>query len=185
MDHGRQHLTATLALFSDPPPSPAFTLTHVMAPHAPFSFLSDGSPAPPPPCYPATCSVFEGRLERLGWTSEEHWDRMTEHLEHVNELLIDAVGSLVAEDPEAVIVLISDHGMLVDDDQANMHRNLILARTPGNPRLLGESPTLVNVMPALLNAYAGARIGPLADDLYRSDDEPWFDAVPFLPAAAP
>ena len=181
MGQGRDHVTTTLDLFADPPDSPSFTFAHVMAPHAPFSFLADGSPAPAPPCYPATCAIFEGRPERLGWTDAEHWQRMVEHVEHVNALLLEAVGEIVADDPDAVIVLFSDHGMRVDDDQANMHRNLILARTPGEPGLFGESPTLVNVVPMLLNAYLGAEVPLLADQLYRSDDDPWFDVEPFAP----
>ena len=43
MDQARAQVTGALERFADPPDSPAFTLTHVMAPHAPFSFEADGS----------------------------------------------------------------------------------------------------------------------------------------------
>jgi hypothetical protein len=185
MGQGRSHVTGTLDLFAGPPESPSFTLAHVMAPHAPFSFNADGSPAPAPPCYPATCAIFDGRVERLGWTADEHWARLVEHLQHLNALVLEAVDELIADDPEAVIVLFSDHGQLVDGEQANMFRNLILARTPGHPELLGPAPTLVNILPALLNAYLGADLAPLPDDLYGSDDDPWLQVEPYRPSGRP
>lgn len=185
MGQGRAHVTGTLELFANPPESPSFTLAHVMAPHAPFSFRADGSAAPAPPCYPATCAIFDGRVERLGWTADQHWARLVEHLQHLNALVLGAVDRIIAEDPEAVIVLFSDHGQPVDGDQANMYRNLLLARTPGNPGLFGTAPTLVNVMPGLLNAYLGADLALLPDDLYRSDDDPWFEVEPYPPSSRP
>ena len=73
MDQARDQVTGALALFSNPPESPSFTFTHVMAPHAPFSFEADGSEAPAPPCYPETCAIFDGQDEGLGWSEDEHW----------------------------------------------------------------------------------------------------------------
>ena len=179
MGQGRAHVTGTIGLFAEPPESPSFTIAHVMAPHAPFSFGADGSAAPAPPCYPATCAIFDGRVERLGWSADEHWARLVAHLEHLNALMLDAVDHLIAEDPDAVIVLLSDHGQLVDGEPANMFRNLLLARTPGHPELFGDAPTLVNVMPALLNAYLGADLAPLPDNLFRSSDDPWLEVTPY------
>lgn len=182
MDQARRQATGALARFADPPDEPSFTFTHVMAPHTPFAFEADGSPADAPPCYPAECAIFDGQDEGLGWTEDEHWQHMTDHLEHVNALVLEAVDDLLAADPNAVVVVFGDHGMRIGDDPVNLHRNLLLARTPDHPGLFGEAPTLVNVVPQLLNAYLGADVAPLADDLYTSGDDPWFQVAPLPPA---
>jgi sulfatase-like protein len=185
MTEARMQVTNALAIFSDPPESPSFTFTHVMAPHAPFSFEADGSAAPAPPCYPDTCAIFDGQDEALGWTEEEHWGHVTDHIQGVNDLVIDAVDRLVAADPDAVIVVFGDHGMRVPGDPENLHRNLLLARTPDHPGLFGEAPTLVNVLPHILNAYLGADVALLPDDLYAGGEDPWFEALPMNSSDTP
>ena len=185
MDQARSQVTGSLALFADPPEGPSFTFTHVMAPHAPFSFEADGSVVPAPPCYPDTCAIFDGQDEGLGWSEEEHWSRVIGHVTHLNDLVLEAVDRLLAADAEAVIVVFGDHGMRVPGDPANIHRNLLLARTPGHPGLFGEAPTLVNVVPHLLNAYLGADAALLPDDLFQASDDPWFEALPFRSAGSP
>jgi hypothetical protein len=185
MDQARDQVTGALSIFSNPPESPSFTFTHVMAPHAPFSFEADGSDAPAPPCYPETCAIFDGQNEGLGWSEDEHWQHMVNHVAHLNDLVIEAVDGLLAADPDAVIVIFGDHGMRVPDASENVHRNLLLARTPGQPGLFGDAPTLVNVVPHLLNAYLGADVALLPDDLYTAGDQPWFQALPYPPAGAP
>lgn len=185
MSQARSQVTAALALFADPPDGPSFTFTHVMAPHAPFSFKADGLAAQAPPCYPAACAIFDGQEEGLGWSDDEHWQRMVAHVEHLNELVLRAADGLLAVDPNAVVVVFGDHGMRVGDDPENIHRNLLLARTPGHPGLFGEAPTLVNVVPQLLNAYLGGDAAVLPDELYRGGDDPWFEARPFGSAGSP
>ena len=178
MAQARNQVTGALAQFAEPPDAPSFTFTHVMAPHTPFSFTADGSAADAPPCYPAECAIFDGQDEGLGWTEDEHWQHMLEHLERVNALVLDAVDALLAADPDAVVIVLGDHGMRIGDDPVNLHRNLLLARTPDHPGLFGEAPTLVNVVPQLLNAYLGGDAAVLSDDLYRAADDPWFDVQP-------
>jgi MFS family permease len=185
MGQARGQVTGALALFAEPPESPAFTFTHVMAPHAPFSVEADGSDAPAPPCYPETCAIFDGQDEGLGWSEDEHWQRMVGHVAHLNDLVIEAVDELLAADPDAVIVIFGDHGMRVAGDPENIYRNLLLARTPGHRGLFGEAPTLVNVVPHLLNAYLGADMALLPDDLYTGGSDPWLEAQPYLPSGAP
>jgi hypothetical protein len=184
MDQARAQITGALALFADPPESPAFTFTHVMAPHTPFSFEADGSEAPAPPCYPESCAIFDGQDESIGWSEEEHWDHMVAHVAHLNDLVVEAVDDLLAADPDAVIVILGDHGMRVGDNPETVHHNLLLARTPGHPGLFGESPTLVNVGPLLLNAYLGAHAELLADDLYDGGENPWFSVQRLAPSGA-
>jgi hypothetical protein len=185
MSQARAQVTGALDVFARPPDSPAFTFTHVLAPHAPFSFEADGSTASAPPCYPESCAIFDGQDEGLGWTDEEHWQHMVNHVAHLNDLVTDAVDGLLAADPEAVIVIFGDHGMRIGEDPQAVHRNLLLARTPGQPGLFGEAPTLVNVLPQLFNAYLGGDAKLLADEIYDGGEDPWFDVMPYGSAEAP
>jgi hypothetical protein len=72
--------------------------------------------------------------------------------------------------------------MRVGDDPLTVHRNLLLARTPGQPGLFGDAPTLVNVVPQLLNAYLGGEAALLPDDLYDGGEDPWFAVYPLVPS---
>jgi hypothetical protein len=151
-----------------------------MGPHPPFVFYADGSPAPPPPCYP-DCGIFEGQRVRLGWSHDEYGLRLVGQLRYVNELVLAAVDQVIAHDPEAAIVVMSDHGSRFDvSNSAEQFRNLIVARTPGHPSLIGPEPTLVNIFPSILNAYMDADLAHLADTRYEGGHGPWL-AVEELP----
>ena len=135
----RTHIVASLDEFADIPVGPSFTFAHVMSPHAPLVFEADGSPAEPPPCYPAECSLFDGDPANLGMTEDEYATRFLNQIVHLNELVTDAIDDLLGRDPDAVVILLSDHGIEGDSEVAH-HRNLIVARTPAHPNLLGPSP---------------------------------------------
>lgn len=178
----RQQIVRTLAAFADPPDDVAFTFAHVMSPHAPLVFAADGSAAPAPPCYPATCSLFESEQDRLGWTDDEWRVRLADQISHLDRLVLDAIDALVERDPNAVIVIVSDHGVRLDGAGPSvMFRNLIVARTPGHPRLLGDHPTLINVLPAILDAYHGTHLPRLADSLHRAGTDPWLSIEDVAP----
>ena len=63
------------------------------------------------------------------------------------------------------MVVLSDHGVY-GDDELDRFRNLIIARTPGHPGLLGDAPTPINVLPRILNAYLGTGLNELPDTLF-------------------
>ena len=111
---------------------PTFTFAHVMAPHAPQVFNADGSAAKAPPCYPERCAIFDGEQEDLGWTDDEYAARFTAQVAHLNDLVLDSIDDLVARDPDAVVVILSDHGIEGDTERFH-HLNLVVAKTPGIP----------------------------------------------------
>ena len=176
----RTNITQTLEAFGTAPEEPTFTIAHVMAPHAPFVFGTDGAPASAPPCYPATCALFDHGVDVLGWSSTEYWQRMTGHLQYINELVLRAADRLITDDPEAIVIITSDHGVDGDTDDV-LYRNLITARTPGHPHLLGVAPTPVNLMIDVLNAYLDADLPRQPDTLYRSG-RAWLSVEPIPPA---
>ena len=105
---------------------------------------------------------------------------MGNHLSSLNQLVIDTVDKLVASDPDGVVVLLSDHGMS-GDDELDRFRNLIIARTPGHPELLGTAPTPINVLPRVLNAYLGTDLPIRPDTLYRHGDGAFWLSVEQVP----
>lgn len=62
------------------------------------------------------------------------------------------------------------HGRRLDfDDPDEMLRSFLIGRAPGHSRLFPEDVTPVNLVPRILNTYAGTRL-PLA-----TEDSSWVD----------
>jgi hypothetical protein len=165
----RSDVERTVAMWADAPATPTFTFAHVVSPHSPFFYGVGGVAAASPPCYPASCQLYHQEPEGSGWPTDEFWRRMGDHLRVLNRLVLDRVDELVASDPGGVVVLLSDHGMS-GEDELDRFRNLIIARTPGHPELLGDAPTPINVLPRVLNAYLGSDLPIRPDTLYRHGD---------------
>jgi len=173
------HIEDTLAAFADPPEGgPTFTFAHVVGPHAPYVFEADGSLAGHPPCYPETCAVFDSDISKLGWSEDEYWQRYTANVTHLNTLVLAAVDRLIQREPDAVIVIFSDHGVRFGDDPDSIFRNLLIARTPGQPGLFAQHQTPINMLPAVLDAYLGADLAMQPDTVYRGGDDPWLAVEP-------
>ena len=127
-DQHRARLASTLRLLEDEmartSAAPRFVFAHLLAPHAPVVFKADGSPVQGPACFPA-CNIY-------GMTSEADWEAFPGQVEHVNELLLTAVDRIIGEDPEAIVILMSDHGSpRTGADTVNAFRNFFAARVPG------------------------------------------------------
>jgi hypothetical protein len=136
--------------------APVVSFTHVLSPHTPFVFAADGSRRRFEPCLIAGCQIGT-TIEQLGITREEYVDGYSEQLTFVNRMVLEAVDSIIATDPLAVVVVMSDHGSrysFMDWDE--WYRNLLAARTPGHEDAFVDVRTPVNVFPALFNAYFGA-----------------------------
>lgn len=105
---------------------------HVMSPHPPFR---DG-----PDCWP-DCQLFEVTSDQLGIPTSAWWDRLADRVEMLNRHLLVTVDRILADHPDATIVLFSDHGgRPSDDDPDEWHRTLLVARTPGRPGLFAAEP---------------------------------------------
>jgi hypothetical protein len=114
------------------PRTPGPVFAHLMAPHPPFP---DGLE-----CWPS-CQVFQNDAARQGITTDEWWRRMGAYLASLNDELLDAVDAILAEHPDATIVLFSDHGGRADEvDMDEWYRTLLVARTPDQPMLFASAP---------------------------------------------
>ena len=129
-----------------------------MQPHPPAVFGPDGE------SIPVALSSTYGDLSPNYASAKELY---VGQLAYVDERVEAVVAGLVDSSPSSVVVLMSDHGsrygsndhpMLWDIESVE---SFFSARTPGHPRLFGDSPTPVNLFPTLFNAYLGMDL-PLA-----------------------
>lgn len=156
------------ALARDRPDHPRFVLAHLALPHLPPAFTSDGASADGWTCPGQVCVA-----DTLGW-SRPIDDRIAGILGNVAQIdrdVLNVVRSIQAdsERPPAIVVF-SDHGARIDpDDRAEMFRNLFAASTPGHPDLFPDDVSLVEVLPTLLETYAGTSIPTPDDSAYWLD----------------
>jgi hypothetical protein len=130
---------------------------HLDSPHPPFVFGADGTVnRRPPDCwYLRECNLFNVHRGKLEIPAEEYDRRLREQIIHLNRLVIDAVASVVALDPSAVVVVLSDHGARAEDEPTEeWHRTLLAARIPHNPSLLAESPGPDRLFERMLSSVA-------------------------------
>lgn len=144
-DSLRTHFERTLQLLVESPS--ARTFAHVLAPHPPFLY-ADGISA----CWP-DCNIFDVSTEKLRISRAQWADQMSAQLEAVNARLLAAVDTILAEHPDAVIVLFSDHGGRMDVESEEVHRSFLAARTPGHPGLFEEEPHPHAILRIVSGAY--------------------------------
>ncbi len=159
----RDRIRAAFASFASRS-APTFMLAHVLSPHHPFVFDAQGIALPMPACFPR-CWFWEP------WDTFSAADYFAGYLpqvQFVNRETLSAVERLIAADPGAVVVIMSDHGSrAVPDDAAEPFRNLLAVRSPGYPRLLGAAPTPVNLLGAILGAYLNIDVRRWPDDQFE------------------
>ena len=144
------------ALAREESAGPRFAFIHAITPHPPFTFNADGSPAPPLDCFPVECEagwIPEGELEDAQWIS-----RYVAQLTHVNRLTLDALDALL-EDPDSIVIVMSDHGARLDqDDHSEWYRTLFAARTPGHEGAFAAAPHPTAIFATIARAYFGADV---------------------------
>lgn len=112
---------------------------HLLAPHMPFLYAGD-EPTPAPACWPA-CNPFERDIPDWG-------ERIDGYLEWLNPRVIETIDGLLANHPDAQIVIFSDHGGRYEPDPTEWHRVFLASRTPGQPGVFAESPHPRSVLAA-------------------------------------
>jgi hypothetical protein len=112
-------------------------------------------------------------------------ERLGEQVEALNGRVLEAVASVVESDPDAVVVLMSDHGMRHDVAPVDEHyRSFLAARTPERPELFAEDESPVNLLRRVLSAYLGAAAEPLPYRAWTLDWSYNLRLEPFTPAEA-
>ena len=153
-DQVREGIDHLESVAREPRTGPIFMLSHVEAPHTPFALDADGNPLPMPACYPRSCTAFEHYISTLGMSQAEYGAQMAKYLAWTNEQVLDGVSTIVSARPDAVVIIMSDHGSRFDADDPDEHfRNLFAARTPGAEGVFPAGSHPVNVFRSLSNAY--------------------------------
>ncbi len=163
---------------------PQFVFAHLPLPHWPYVLAAD-------------CSLRPADEYTLGATGrgnhagdERSIAVVRDQTMCVDRLLADAVREIVGRKPDAVVIVMSDHGpeerldWLSPDEPGLRERmaNLFWARTPGRTGVFPGDVSLVNVFPLLLNAYFGAQIPTHRDDLFFGPTSANVRFVPYEPA---
>jgi hypothetical protein len=145
-------------------------LTQVQSPHPPFALVPTDSQSRMPDCFPDHCSFWQATTEELRFSVDEYGERIRIQLDVLNRLVLEAVERIVAADPDAVVVLWSDHGLRYSlADRAEHFRTFIAARTPGAPDLFPADESPVNMLRRLFGKYFGTDTDPLPYRAWFSD----------------
>jgi hypothetical protein len=156
--------------------APVFVFAHVMIPHPPFVFGSDGEEINPD--YPYSLHDASSLIRKRGLTRDEYVDRYRDQLMFANSRLESALEAILSRSAEPpLIILQSDHGpgSLLDwEDPENTYlkeRMTILNAyylPDGGDAQLYEGITPVNTFRVVLNSYFGTDLELLRDESYFS-----------------
>lgn len=135
---------------------PQFALAHIHSPHPPFVLGNAEEAVQTLECFPSECTLWHSTIEGLNIPFEAYRRGLAEQLPALNELVLDSVRRIVAADPEAVVLILSDHGTrysLADPDEH--FRSFFAARTPGRAEVFPDDISTVNVLRLLFAEYFG------------------------------
>ncbi|HEX5614091.1 MAG TPA: hypothetical protein VFZ83_02950 [Acidimicrobiia bacterium] len=153
---------------------PLAVFAHVVSPHAPYRYEAD-------------CTHRRRNVAGLGtgW-DDDLTDEYTEQLQCLNRQLLDAIDRIVADDPDAIIVLTGDHGPAFtvdftaplaewsDDQRAERFAVFHASRLPDRCRpAVPQSGSLVDALRVVTACVAGTEPTPVDPRafLYRYDHD--------------
>lgn len=167
---------------ADQTDGPTLTVSYIQSPHAPFVFHKDGS--------------IQGDKSKYWYWKEPNL--YTDQLQYINSVILSTVDSIQEQDPDAVILLLSDHGARVPlhmveqfggpwfdtkTETPVMQNALVSAYIPGQQLDL-EGQTGINATRMVLNAAFDLDLsmvepaeGYVLPDYYNAKEHPE-EAVP-------
>ena len=156
---------------------PTLTVSYIQSPHAPFVFHKDGS-------------IQTDKSKYWYWKEPQLY---TDQLQYINSVILTTIDSIQEKDPDAVILLLSDHGARVplhmveqfggpwfDAEQETpvMQNALVSAYIPGQQLDL-EGQTGINATRMVLNTSFNLELsmvppaeGYVLPDYFNSKDRP-------------
>jgi hypothetical protein len=143
MDQQRARVEASLSTFGrlGHDPTQKVVLAHITPPHSPFLWGPGRSEAKPPRCwYQRACSLLSVSGADLDLDNREYGERLGWQLDTLNEMVLQTVRDVVKADPDAMIVVMSDHGTRFGPPSDEYHHTLLATRIPGAPDLFVERP---------------------------------------------
>jgi hypothetical protein len=172
-------LDTTAELAEQATTEPQFVLTHVHSPHTPF-VLSERAPhASVQECFPSSCAFWSVPMEGLHMPFDEYQHGLARQIEALNGKVLAMTDRIVSADPDAVIVLMSDHGVRYSLAQPDEHfRIFFAARTPSIDSPFPPDQSAVNVLRTLFAAYFALPSDPLP---YQAWLGPWRSYLSLAP----
>ena len=136
------------------PSAHRLVLAHLFQPHLPFLWGHNATPVPVPVYWPRV-NIFAAQIETIRMSLVDYSAAMNEDLATLNPRLLDMVDAVVAKDPNAVVVLFSDHGSRYSLalKQTEWYHSFLAARTPGHPLLFADDPKPTAILRTLLPIY--------------------------------
>jgi hypothetical protein len=118
--------------------SPRLVFAHVLSPHSPYVFAADGSPAEP-------CGT--SCTDHAGPPNPMLADRLIGQVEFLNAMVLDALDHVIQVDPDATVVVLSDHGLRRDRaDMDEWFRTLFAVRGPAFPEDAAPSEAFTTLL---------------------------------------
>ena len=127
---------------------PVFVFWHILSPHTPWVFDSNGDP----PLEKVSSLMKNVKKRQMAYLNE---------MEFINKKIIDSTKKLILEsDNEPIIIILSDHGTRIVDnerteDEKNIIRygNLMAFYLPNDVEPLAYETTPVNIFRLIFNSY--------------------------------
>ena len=151
-------------------PGPKIVFAHIVSPHPPFVFTTNGDPVEPPRTYSMNDgSDYQGDLQeyRAGYAGQVQFD---------NQMLEKAIDALLAESSQPPVIIVQgDHGPGSLLNWRSPSRTCLWERTgilnayylpEGGKNLLYPAITPVNSFRVVLNAYFGINLQMLPNRTY-------------------
>lgn len=143
---------------------PKFVFAHIMLPHQPYVFGAYGEP------------VMQEGINKLNWVWDQ--ERYINQLKFANNKMKETIDKMFEEDDEAVILILSDHGMRHGEGMWEAPSKEFLIKRYGSfmayyfpeqeRNLLLENTTNVNSFRILFNSYFNDDFEVLEDKIYAS-----------------
>ena len=142
---------------------PVFVFWHILSPHTPWVFDSNGDP----PLQKVSSLMKNVKKRQTAYLNE---------MEFINKKIIDITKKLISEsDNEPIIIILSDHGTrIVDneitDDEKNIvkYGNLMAFNLPNDVEPLAYETTPVNIFRLIFNSYFNGNYKILENKVFES-----------------
>ncbi|HEX7069278.1 MAG TPA: sulfatase-like hydrolase/transferase, partial [Rhodothermales bacterium] len=149
---------------------PALFFAHVISPHPPVLFDSDGRRPDTSACRQPGCG-FGSKLIQLGLSLDQYAPLLAGQIAYLNSRVLTTIDTILDKHPDAVILVFSDHGARFSNEITDEYfHSFFAARTPGHQGLYSDAMSLTNTLPILLNAYFDAAYPVLPSRAWESDD---------------
>lgn len=155
MDQHRAGLDSALGAWAAGAPRPSLLFAHIMSPHPPFLWRDEGASREAPECWVARdCPLYD--IRHYGWTQAEHTAALSSQIKQLNLRVLSAVESIVRRDPDAIVVLLSDHGSRFGEDiTEEWHSIFFAARVPNGTSPFPRDASPVGLFAGLLDVSGG------------------------------